>query len=215
MLGLAIATDDAWIEAALADVDALLVDHAHCEMKAASNALSLIVRHGDRPELIAVLSQLAEEEIAHFRRVHALLVERGIPLGTPPIDPYAAQLRKAIPGPATLVDRLLVAALIEARSCERFRLLSERAEDAALRAFYAELVVAEAGHYRVFLDLAISEGARDGVEASTVRARMKHLTAEEGNIVARFASLERPDCLDRRDGTPQSTPRASRATMHG
>ena len=191
MLGLSVPTDDAWVEAALGNLDALLVDHAHCEMKAASNALSLAVRHGDRPELVDALTALAEEELAHFRRVHRLLVARGLPLGAPPIDPYAVELRRVAGGrTATLVDRLLVGALIEARSCERFRLLSERAPDADLRAFYAELLASEAGHYRTFVDLAIAEAARDGIDAPTVRVRLSVLTSHEGQIVARLGQGE-------------------------
>jgi tRNA-(ms[2]io[6]A)-hydroxylase len=185
MLGLDAPTDERWIESALADLDALLIDHAHCEMKAASNAMSLAVRHGDRPELVTALVSLAEEELAHFRRVHEMIVARGLSLGTPPVDPYAAKLRKALkrtPEIPVLVDRLLVGALIEARSCERFSILASRAPE-DLRAFYAELFVAEAGHYRTFLDLAIAEGARDGVDAQTIRGRLKSLAAAEGVIV--------------------------------
>lgn len=190
MLGLATPTDDAWVEAAISDVGKLLRDHAHCEMKAASNAMSLAIRHGDRPELVSALLALAEEELQHFRRVHQLLVARGIPLGNPPVDPYAAALRTASTrngtSPSVVVDRLLVGALIEARSCERFRILAERAPDAELRALYQELLASEAGHYRVFLDLAIVEGARDGVDEATVRARLRAFADLEGAIVARL-----------------------------
>ncbi|MBI2389053.1 MAG: tRNA-(ms[2]io[6]A)-hydroxylase [Deltaproteobacteria bacterium] len=190
MLGLATPTDDAWIEAAIADVPSLLCDHAHCEMKAASNAMSLAVRHGDRPELVQALVALAEEELAHFRRVHQILIERGIPLGSPPVDPYAATLRRAAHDlgqfRSPLVDRLLIGALIEARSCERFRLLSERAPEPELRALYHELLASEAGHYRVFVDLAVREGAREGIDEDTVRARLRALAAAEGAIVAQL-----------------------------
>jgi len=190
MLGLATPTDDGWIDAAIADVASLLCDHAHCEMKAASNAMSLAVRHGDRPELVQALTALAEEELAHFRRVHAILMERGIPLGNPPVDPYAATLRRVAHElgqfRSPLVDRLLIGALIEARSCERFRILSERAPEPELRTLYHELLASEAGHYRVFLDLAIAEAARDGIDATAVRMRLRALAAAEGSIVARL-----------------------------
>ena len=191
MLGLAAATDADWVDAALADVPRLLSDHAHCELKAASNALSLAVRYADRPALVQALAALAEEETAHFRRVHALLIERGGALGAPPVDPYAAELRKAAEvgrGPSALVDRLLVAALIEARSCERFRLLSERAADPELAAMWRDLLASEAGHYRLFVDLAVAEGVRDGVSADEVRARLSVLVAREAAIVARLPS---------------------------
>lgn len=194
MLGLATPTDEAWIESAIGDVGKLLCDHAHCEMKAASNAMSLAVRHGDRPSLVNALLLIAEEELRHFRRVHELLVARGIPLGNPPIDPYAAALRTASTrngkSPSVVVDRLLVGALIEARSCERFRILAERAPDDELRALYRELLASEAGHYRTFVDLAISEGARDGVDEATVRARLRTFADLEGAIVARLVETE-------------------------
>src|SRR5215475_7539979 len=138
MLCLTRPTSERWVEVALANLDAVLVDHAHCEMKAASNALSLAVRASQTPGVVAALVSLAEEELGHFRRVLGELESRGVPLGPPPPDGYAAELRKtvrahrggspAVPPPQSteaLVDRLLVAALIEARSCERFRLLAE------------------------------------------------------------------------------------------
>jgi tRNA-(ms[2]io[6]A)-hydroxylase len=203
MLGLSVPTDDAWIEAALADVDALLVDHAHCEMKAATNAMSLAVRHGDRPALVQALVAIAQEELAHFARVHAMIVARGIVMRPPPVDPYVAELRRLAGGRAIgLVDRLLVGALIEARSCERFRLLAERCADRELAAFYAELLIAEATHYRTFVDLAVTEGARDGVEADEVRDRLRALAAAEGGLVRRLA-----------DDSVSSV--AARATVHG
>ena len=132
MLCLKVPTDAAWAEAAMRDLDAVLVDHAHCEMKAASNALSLAARHPGDAELARALTDLAREEIDHFQRVLAMLVERQVTLGPPPVDAYAAELRKAageLPreraNGSTLVDRLLVGALIEARSCERFKLLAD------------------------------------------------------------------------------------------
>ncbi len=184
MLGLVVATDDRWVDVALADPDALLVDHAHCEMKAASNAMSLAVRYAERSTLVTAMIALAEEELAHFRRVHELLEARGVALGPPPIDAYVAALRRAAHGPrgTSLVDRLLVAALIEARSCERFSILARRAP-APLGAFYEELLASEAGHYRAFVDLAVVEGARDGLDEASVRARLGVLAEKEGAIV--------------------------------
>jgi tRNA-(ms[2]io[6]A)-hydroxylase len=187
MLGLAQPTDEAWVSHALADVDALLIDHAHCEMKAASNAMSLAVRHADRPSLVNAMMLLAEEELRHFREVHDKLVARGKVLGPPPVDAYAALLRKAVGRNATLVDRLLVGALIEARSCERFSLLAEHCPDPELARFWKELLAAEAGHYRTFVDLAVSEGERDGLDAATVRERLRELARREGVIVAELA----------------------------
>jgi tRNA-(ms[2]io[6]A)-hydroxylase len=181
---------------ALADLDSVLVDHAHCEMKAASNALSLAARSAAFPRVVRALVELAEEELVHFRRVLDELERRGIPLGHPPSDPYAVDLRRAASstarpqkwragGAAWLVERLLVGALIEARSCERFRLLSdalgERGE-AELAAFYDELFAAEARHFRLLVDLA-AEVAGD---AAPVRARLAELSRAEGEIVQRL-----------------------------
>jgi len=165
MLCLAHRTPHRWVEAALADLDAVLVDHAHCEMKAASNALSLAVRVAIRPGAVATLISVAEEELIHFRRVCHELEQRQLPLGLPPVDAYASDLRRRVRAEpaaperelAGLVDRLLVAALIEARSCERFRLLAEALEargPASLAALYQELLAAEARHFRTFVDVA-------------------------------------------------------------
>src|ERR1039457_4910920 len=141
MLCLKVPTDAAWADAAMRDVDAVLVDHAHCEMKAASNALSLATRHPGDAELARVLTDLAREKIEHFQRVLTMLEARGVTLGPPPVDAYAAELRRAandLPrghgDAATLVDRLLVGALIEARSCERFKLLADAASTRPERA---------------------------------------------------------------------------------
>src|SRR5580698_5416327 len=172
MLCLKVSTDAAWAQEAMRDVDAVLVDHAHCEMKAASNALSLVARHPGDAELARALTDLAREEIDHFQRVLALLVERGVTLGTPPVDAYAADLRRAASAlprdraeGAPLVDRLLVGAVIEARSCERFKLLADATASepgrAAEHALWSELLAAEARHYRTFVELAIRAAAGD------------------------------------------------------
>jgi tRNA-(ms[2]io[6]A)-hydroxylase len=190
MLCLRVPTDAAWTAEALADVGTLLADHAHCELKAASNALSLIARHPDDLELASALTEVAREEVTHFQRVLGLLTARGLPLGPPPVDEYAASLRRAagsLPargGAGPLVDRLLVAALIEARSCERFKLLADAhapANDAELVAFWRELFAAEAGHFRTFVDLA--EKAARG-DRRLVGARLEALADLEGAIVS-------------------------------
>ena len=194
MLGLKVATDPAWVEQAKRELDAVLVDHAHCEMKAASNALALAGRHPDRNELVRRLVAIAQEELAHFDRVLAMLEARGLPLGVPAPDDYAAALRKAATNAPRLertskgdvrvhplVDRLLVGALIEARSCERFKLLVGALDDQPeLRTFYDELFVAEARHHREFQDLAIL--AADG-DAELVRTRLERLALAEAEIV--------------------------------
>lgn len=204
MLCLKVPTDEAWASAALRDVVGVLADHAHCEMKAASNALSLAARHPADPELVRALTDLAREEIDHFQRVLALLVERGVTLGPPPVDEYAAELRRATnalsraPAAGTLVDRLLVGALIEARSCERFKLLADATSGDGshpeLHALWEELLAAEARHYRTFVDLAVRAA---GGDRARVLARLERLAEAEGAIVASLASG------------------ASRATIHG
>jgi tRNA-(ms[2]io[6]A)-hydroxylase len=183
MLGLLAATDARWADAAIADLDAVLRDHAHCEMKAASHALSLAARHPDNLALVRKLTAIAREELDHFERVLEILEARKISLGTPPVDEYAAELRgraqklpKNVP---PLVDRLLVCALIEARSCERFKLLVDRmGEGHDLYAFYKELFAVEARHFREFIDLAEAE-----VSSTIVQTRLAELAAAEAEIV--------------------------------
>ncbi|MDC0748755.1 tRNA isopentenyl-2-thiomethyl-A-37 hydroxylase MiaE [Polyangium mundeleinium] len=189
MLCLTRPTDPAWATLALADLATLLRDHAHCEMKAASNALSLAARWPERTEVARALVELAEEELRHFRGVLDELTRRGLTLGKPEVDVYAAELRKAIgvgrkgAPEDPLVDRLLVGAVIEARSCERFRLLCEalrsRGDEPELLAFYEELFACEARHYRTFVDLATSVKA----DPAAVRARLEEIARAEGRLV--------------------------------
>ena len=194
MFCLRAATDSAWASEAVKDLDAFLVDHAHCEMKAATNALSLVVRHSNNHEIVRALTTIAQEELLHFQRVVDLLEARGIPLGPPAVDDYAGQLRRAMNTlPKTdfplVADRLLVGALIEARSCERFKLLLRAlpAEMVVERAFYEELFAAEARHYREYIDLAIVAA---GTHASEVEARLALLAEAEGRIVQGLAARE-------------------------
>lgn len=188
-------TDSAWATTAVKDLDAVLVDHAHCEMKAATNALSLVVRHSSDLCLVRALTEIAREELEHFERVVDLLEARGLRLGPPPIDDYAAELRRAMNAlPATelplVVDRLLVGALIEARSCERFKLLIQVLPESCpreLRAFYDELFACEARHYRQYVDLAIRAA---GPRAERVEARLALLAEAEARIVRSLAERD-------------------------
>lgn len=186
MLGLVVATDSAWADHAFQDLDAVLADHAHCELKAAANALSLVARHPDDFVLARKLSALAREEMDHFERVLGFLEVRGVTLGPPEPDDYAVLLRKAAKAlPHTflspLVDRLLVGALIEARSCERFKLLLTRMNAGTeMHAFYTELFEAEARHFTEYVELA--ERAAGGDRAA-VDQRLKILAQKEGEIV--------------------------------
>ncbi len=197
MLCLKMPTDPAWPAAAARDTSAVLVDHAHCEIKAASNALSLAARHPDDLEVVRVLTDVAREEIDHFQRVLALLVARGLTLGPPPVDVYAAELRRAVQAMPraplgrqlpSLVDRLLVGALIEARSCERFKLLAEATvgdpAKTAHHALWSDLLASEARHYRTFVDLAVRVA---GGDRGAVGERLDRIAACEGDVVGALA----------------------------
>ena len=196
MLHLTVPSDPAWITCALGNLDGVLVDHAHCEMKAAANALSMAARHPDDPHVVRLLTDIAREEIDHFQRVLALLLVRGLELGTPPVDPYVAALRRVHTqiGPSRVaknagaVDRLLACALIEARSCERFDLLAHAlvVRDGDLAAFYAELRTSEARHYRTFIDLALRTA---GGDERWVFERLEKFARAEGGIVTTTAGV--------------------------
>lgn len=195
-------TDSAWAQNAVRDLDSVLVDHAHCEMKAATNALSLVVRHSADLDLVRALTNIAREELDHFQRVVDFLGKRGLALGPPPVDDYAAELRRAMNALPQIdewplvVDRLLVGALIEARSCERFKLLGSALPatcPADLKAFYEELFACEARHYREYVDLAIVAGKASGVTAEMVEARLELLAEAEARIVRSLATKRDPE----------------------
>ncbi|HEU4339641.1 MAG TPA: tRNA isopentenyl-2-thiomethyl-A-37 hydroxylase MiaE [Planctomycetota bacterium] len=166
-----------WVAAACSDLDALLVDHAYCELKAASTALSLVVRFGERAALTQALTDLAREEMKHFDRVHALVRGRGRTLTRIQGDLYVKRLRAF--GNASLLDSLVQSAFIEARSCERFRLLAVAPVPQELRDFYSELARAEERHHELFLELAAAEVGED-----RVRSRVAELAPREAEIVA-------------------------------
>jgi tRNA-(ms[2]io[6]A)-hydroxylase len=160
ILGLKLPTDPRWADLAAISLEEVLTDHAFCEQKAATQCISLIQRYPDRPGLVAALAPIVTEEWGHFRLVHAEMQKRGYQLGRQRKDEYVNALLERTPKGLSsddkLLHQLLICALIEARSCERFRLLSEGLEEEALRKFYYKFMVSEAGHYRLFLDLAES-----------------------------------------------------------
>lgn len=168
MLGLKLPTDPRWVNIVEKNIDEILTDHAYCEQKAASTAISLIVSFPEYTDLIDEMIALSREEMGHFKMVHDRIIARGKTLGRDRKDEYVLQLIKFFPkgGSRTtqLVHRLLYAALIEARSCERFRLLSEELEDKELADFYHKLMVSEAGHYTMFLKFARQYGDRNEVD---------------------------------------------------
>ena len=158
MLGLKLPTDPRWVNIVKKNIDEILTDHAYCEQKAASTALSIVVGFPEHSELVSEMIALAEEEISHFKMVHDLIRKRGLVLGRERKDEYVIALHKFFPKGGSrqthLVHKLLVAGLIEARSCERFRLLSEELHDPELKKFYRKLMISEAHHYTLFLKLA-------------------------------------------------------------
>jgi tRNA 2-(methylsulfanyl)-N6-isopentenyladenosine37 hydroxylase len=162
MLGLKLPTDPRWVNIVEKNISEILCDHAFCEQKAASTAISLIVSFPEYNDLIKEMILLVKEEMSHFKMVHDLILQRGETLGRDRKDTYVLQLLKFFPKGGSrntqLVHRLLYAALIEARSCERFRLLSEQLEDKKLAEFYRKLMISEANHYTMFLKFARQYG---------------------------------------------------------
>lgn len=168
MLGLKLPTDPRWVNIVEKNIEEILTDHAFCEQKATSTAISLIVSFPEYTELVQEMTALVKEEMSHFKMVHDKIIELGWTLGRDRKDEYVIQLLKFFPkgGSRTdqLVHRLLYAALIEARSCERFRLLSEELKDKELAEFYRRLMVSEANHYTMFLGYARKYGNREEVD---------------------------------------------------
>lgn len=181
-LVLRVVTSPAWLPGALAALDEVLRDHAHCEKKAAANALSLLQAYPEVPGLPAQMARLAREEAGHLARVLGWLERRGLRLGRDRGDPYAQGLQALVRTGASerQLDRLLVAALIEARSCERLGLLASGLEKGELQAFYAELAQSEAGHHRLFLRLA------ESLHGEAAFARLDALLDAEAELVRRL-----------------------------
>ncbi len=182
MLGLELPTDPRWANVAEKQLDEILIDHAYCEQKAASSCISLIVQYPDKEALVDMLTPVVAEEWAHFERVLEQMRKRGIALGRQRKDAYVAALagvqKKGGSRDEQLVEKLLFNALIEARSCERFKVLSENIEDKELSTFYYELMVSEAGHYKNFIHL-----AKQYLPEARVWARWKEILAAEAEIM--------------------------------
>ena len=189
MLGLKLPTDPRWVNIVEKNIEDILTDHAFCEQKATSTAISLIVSFPEYTELVQEMTALVKEEISHFKMVHDIIIIRGWVLGRDRRDDYVIQLVKFFPkgGSRTtqLVHRLLYAALIEARSCERFRLLSEELEDKELATFYKNLMVSEANHYTMFLGFARKYGDRVEVDE-----KWQQLLEYEAQIMCNLSKSE-------------------------
>ncbi len=180
MLGLRAATHEGWIEAVNANLASLLIDHVHAEKKAALTALSLINRYPESATLVTKLTAMAREELDHLAQMHAIVIKRGIVLTRDAGDEYARALQSHCRKvePEKMLDSLIIAALIEARSCERFTILSKKCADKELREVFAGLLGSEAGHYTLFLDL-----ARQSFPADTVKQRLQEFLEIEAGIV--------------------------------
>ncbi len=180
MLNLVSQTRESWLAEVEADLPSLLLDHAHCEKKAASTAMNLIFRYGDHEPLMRPLSELAREELEHFELMLDVLGKRDIPFRRLEPSGYAGRLMKHVrkPEPHRLVDTLLMCSFIEARSCERMKILSQGLQDEELRGLYGSLLASEARHHHVYVDLACQFRPRD-----EVRARLKELAKAEAEAV--------------------------------
>lgn len=168
MLGLKLPTDPRWVNLAEKDLEEILTDHAYCEQKAATSCITLIQKYPDKKKMVEELAPIVTEEWGHFRLVLQELDKRGLELGYQRKDEYVNELRKFQVKDGSrdsrLVEQLLVCALIEARSCERFRLLSLHIADDELKDFYHKFMISEAGHYRLFIDLAKHYGDPEQVK---------------------------------------------------
>jgi tRNA-(ms[2]io[6]A)-hydroxylase len=186
MLRLKLASDPRWADLAAKSLEDILTDHAYCEQKAASTCISLIQNYPDRIALVEELSPIVTEEWGHFRMVLAELKKRSLKLGKQRRDDYVLELRKLIrPGDSVerqLMDKLLVSALIEARSCERFRILSENLPQPELKKFYRHFMESEAVHYTVFMKL-----AKKYMPVKVVNERWREMLETERQIIESMA----------------------------
>jgi tRNA 2-(methylsulfanyl)-N6-isopentenyladenosine37 hydroxylase len=182
-LGLELPTDPRWIDVASMNIEDILVDHAYCEQKAASSCISLIIQYPEKTELVETLTPVVAEEWSHFERVIDELKKRGHSLGRQRKDEYVERLNTVIKKGGSreqqLVEKLLMNALIEARSCERFKMLWKNINDESLSKFYYELMVSEAGHYKNFLQL-----AKHYMPETYVKTRWAELLEQEAAIIA-------------------------------
>lgn len=190
MLGLKLETDPHWVNIVEKNIEEILTDHAWCEQKAATNAISIMISYPYHSDLVDELLSLAKEELSHFEMVHQKIKERGYKLGFERRDEYVNELykfmRKGHKKEIVLIDRLLFSAMIEARSCERFRILSLHINDSELREFYHELMISEANHYTTFLAFA----RKYGNDVEDVNARWQQWLDYEAQVVKNYGKQE-------------------------
>ncbi len=189
MLHLKLETDPRWATLAESNIEEILTDHAWCEQKAATNAITIIAHNSQYEDLVTDMLELAKEELEHFQMVHDLIKKRGFSLGRERKDHYVNELYKFMNKGGShlqsMVDRLLFSAMIEARSCERFKLLSNTLKDPELSKFYHDLMVSEAGHYTLFISYARKYGK--GID---VDRRWKELVEFEGELIKRYGTSQ-------------------------
>ncbi len=186
MLGLKLATDPRWVNIAEKSLEDILTDHAYCEQKAATSGISIIIKYPEKEDVVEEMTSLVAEEWGHFRKVLKELKKRGLKLGNQRKDDYVIELKKLERKNLNdrnliLVEHLLINGMIEARSCERFRLLSLHISDPELKNFYHEFMVSEAGHYRTFLDL-----AKKYADPEYVKQRWNEILEAEAQILSRM-----------------------------
>jgi len=169
-----------WVENALQNLDQILIDHAHCERKAATFALSMTTRYPERELMVSKMIEIAQEELEHFQLVHNYIVEKGIQFTKDSGNFFVQNLHSLISKqePMRFLDSLLVGALIEARSCERFSQLAKHVQSVELQKFYSSLLASEAGHYTIYTDI-----AREYFPKETVKGRLEELAEKEAEIV--------------------------------
>ena len=189
MLGLKLPTDPRWVNIVESNISEILTDHAWCEQKAASNAISIIIHNSERKDLVTDMLVLAKEELEHFEQVHNIIKSRGLVLGRERKDSYVNELakfmRKGDGRLFSLIDRLLFSAMIEARSCERFKVLSKNIKDKTLAKFYRDLMISEAGHYTLFLKYARKYSGDYDVDA-----RWQEWLSYEASVIKSYGKEE-------------------------
>jgi tRNA-(ms[2]io[6]A)-hydroxylase len=191
MLGLKLKTDPRWVKNVVeGNIAEILTDHAFCEQKAASHAISLIVMFPEYSEMVDAMAELAQEEMAHFAMVHARIRQRGLALGKERKDDYVNELSKFVrkglnDKKLLLLDKLLFAAMIEARSCERFKVLHDHINDPELAQFYYDLMASEARHYTTFIKL-----AKQYFDPAMVDTRWEEMLVFEAEVISHYGSRE-------------------------
>ncbi|MFN8275370.1 MAG: tRNA-(ms[2]io[6]A)-hydroxylase [Flavobacteriaceae bacterium] len=184
-------TDPRWVNIVEENIAEILTDHAWCEQKAASNAITIVTINSDYQDLVTDMLALAKEEIEHFERVHDIIKKRGLTLGRERKDEYVNELAQYMRSSnngsrvSGFVERMLFSAMIEARSCERFKVLSENIKDPELAEFYRELMESEAGHYTTFIGYARKYG--QGID---VEKRWREWLDFEASVIARYGKRE-------------------------